>query len=233
MTLHPDFTTMIVKALPSELRDLLVETGPALCVAGGFCRDVMTGHEPKDIDIFSRSKAALTAALDSFDWIEHYTMKKTANAENFVSDDPERPDIQFITRVFLRDHYNAILSFDFSICQVGVYFDPDKGWVGLASEAFLEDLPNFRMRYTAPERDEDPGASLLRMVKFVSRGYKIAEADIAKIVGRFVFNLPRDSADTEEWAVDAVKTAFRRIGYAGKQEIEVGAAVAEEDEVPF
>jgi len=232
MNLHPDFTKLIVDALPDDVRDVLVRSNGALCVAGGFCRDVLTGAEPKDIDIFSKTPQDMKLAIADFDWTEDYTAKRTANSESFVRDNGEGPDVQFITRVYLRDHYNALLTFDFSICQVGVWFDQENGWIGQASEAFLEDLPQFRMRYTAPERDEDPGASLLRMVKFVARGWKISEADIAAVVGRFVAKLDQSiqrpcASLTEDDATNVVKSAFRRVGYAGK------AAQPEEDEVPF
>jgi hypothetical protein len=229
MNLHPDFTEMIVAALPTEIRELAISEGPNILIAGGFCRDVMTGAEPKDIDIFSVSSQAMHNAIHNFDWTEHYTARLTANAKSFIHDD-DGPDVQFISRVYYADHFEAVKSFDFSICQVGVFYIPGKGWEGICTVEYMEDLPEFKMRYTAPERDEDPGASLLRMVKFVSRGYKIAEADIARVMGRFVVKLdeePRSVPETEESATERVKAAFRRIGYAGKQEIVVS------DDVPF
>jgi hypothetical protein len=182
MTLHPDFVTMIATALPEEVRAILIKHGPNLCVAGGFCRDTLTGHDPKDIDVFSVSRVALDEAIGKLNVFPTYGYEITPNTETFICDGIG-PDIQFITRTYLRDHYNAILSFDFSICQVGIWYDQEKGWIGMASDAFLEDLPKFRMRYMAPDRDEDPGASIMRAFKFSRRGFDIDDDEFAKRPG--------------------------------------------------
>lgn len=227
MDLHRDFTMLVVDALPRDVRELLVEVGPKLMVAGGFPRDVMSAASPKDIDLFAVNKLDLEAAADLFDWTDQYSRKRTANAITFKNH-AGGLDVQFVIRDFRLDHYNTLLSFDYTICQVGVYHDPDKGWVGIASEAFLVDFPNFEMHYTAPERDEDPGANVLRLLKFVSRGWKVGEADVAKVIGRFVSRLQDPTAynfEGEREATERVKTAFRRVGYAGRPK--------QEEEVPF
>lgn len=242
MTLHPDFVRLIVKHLPDELHNLLVEYGSGLMIGGGYCRDIITGATPKDIDIFATSEKVFRDATESLDWKDLYVTRRTANAQTFTAED--RIEIQFITRVYYEDHEDAIQSFDFSVCQVAVYFDRCfEEWVGICTPEFMEDLPNFRMRYMAPERDEDPGASVLRMMKFVARGWKISEADIARVVGRFVSRLSDPDAynfENEEQATERVQKAFRRIGYAGRPSLEDLAADAgdqkfheQNEEVPF
>jgi hypothetical protein len=218
MRLLSDFTDIIVKSLPAEVRDLLMDRGEQLCVAGGFCRDILAGKDPKDIDIFAVSKPVMDDAIDSFGWQTTWNRKNTANAVSFEQFFPMEDDIpvQFVTRVFYPDHEDLIKSFDFSVCQIAIFFSAGQ-WVGLCSSAFWRDITAERATYMDPERDEDPGASVIRMVRFASRGYKIGETDVANVVGRFFGAL---SGESKEIATDRVKKSFRRVGYAGKQVVE-------------
>lgn len=218
MRLLSDFTDIIVKALPPEVRDLLMDCGEHLCVAGGFCRDILAGRDPKDIDVFGVSKRVMDDTIDTFGWENTWNRKQTANAvtfEPFFPKDGEIP-VQFVTRVYYESHEDLINSFDFSVCQIGVYFD-GKQWIGLCSEQCWKDIPLQKATYMDPDRDEDPGGSLLRMVKFAGKGYKIGETDVANVVGRFYSNL---SGEPKSDATARVKQCFRRVGYAGKQAIE-------------
>lgn len=228
MRLHKDFTRIIVNSLPEEVRDLCILLGDELLIAGGFCRDTLTNEPPKDIDLFARSAQGMKDAVFHFDWTHKYTMKHTLNAETFKPHEEfDAVPVQFITRVYYDNHEETIKSFDFSVCQVGVYFDKLAGkWVGICTEEFLEDLPAFRCRYTAPTRDEDPGASVLRMIRLTARGFHFSEGEVAKVVGRFVAALendptPREFPEPEASATRRVKEAFRRIGYAGKPNSEL------------
>lgn len=255
VTLNPGLTDLIVKALPPAVRDLLEFVGPRLLVAGGFCRDVLRSEEPRDIDIFARSHKALFECIEKFD-DGSYRRKETANAITFFpAVAGEGINVQFVKRAYYRTFAGTISSFDFSICQVGVYFDEDtdhcpcggnlidvpgigpecdqawkcpcptglhNGWRGICSPEFFEDLTSLKMRYTAPDRDEDPGASVLRMVRFAERGFHIEREDIARCIGRFVSRIDQDYVGSElgmtnDEATNFVKEAFKRIGYAGKK----------------
>lgn len=246
MRLHNDFTRLIVNALPEEVRNLCTSFGDELLIAGGFCRDTLTNERPKDIDFFARSSQGMKDAIFHFDWTHKYTMTHTLNAETFKPHPGFDIPVQFITRVYYDNHEETIKSFDFSVCQVGVYYDKLAGeWVGICTQEFLEDLPQFRARYTAPTRDEDPGASVLRMMRLTARGFHFSDGEVAKVVGRFVAavspELPAFPNHTsEKVATEVVKKAFRRIGYAGKQKLEALAADAgdqafheQNDECPF
>jgi hypothetical protein len=222
MILHPDFTDIVVKNLPSVVRDLLREFGPNLCVAGGFCRDSITARDPKDIDIFATDDAVMKRAIEWFGWnASEYGSKVTANAVTFHPFfNRELADVQFITRVYYDFHEELILSFDFSVCQVEVCFDPQSGrFQGHCSELFWKDIRDEKATYTAPDRDEDPGASILRAFKFSYKGYKISEADVTSMLGRFNSQLYNEP---ETVAKERSRKAFRSIGYAGKRNPEEG-----------
>lgn len=220
MQLPSDFTDTIVRCLPPEVKEILMDRGHQLIVAGGFCRDVMTGRPAKDIDIFAISEPIMKDAIDSFGVLHTWARKQTANSvtfEEFFPTDESVP-VQFITRVYYPDHIDLIHSFDFSVCQIGVYWQPgDTGysqWVGICSDLFWRDIFSETATYTDPERDEDPGASLLRLVRFAGRGYKINEKDIAAVTGRFVSTL---TGEPKAQAQEKVKKVFRSVGYAGRR----------------
>jgi hypothetical protein len=220
MILPSDFTDIIVKSLAPEVKEILQHFDGTTCVAGGFCRDTMTGREPKDVDIFSEDARVAKLAIERFGWATAlYSQKTTANAVSFtpVLNVESKPDVQFITRTYYTCPTELIESFDFSVCQVAVYWD--QKWVGVCTELFWQDIFGEKATYTLPTRDEDPGGSLLRMVKFVGKGYKVTENDIANVTGRFYAQL---SGEPEEAAREKVKKTFRRIGYAGKQNLDAG-----------
>jgi hypothetical protein len=100
---------------------------------------------------------------------------------------------------------------------------------GIATKAFGEDIQAGRLHYTAPERDEDPGASILRMMKLTQRGFKPTEDSIARAIGRFAAELVKTPTEFED-ALDAAgnmrtpemeytrkaKRCFRMCGYSWK-----------------
>ena len=219
MILTSDFTDIIVRLLPPPLKDILMEHGPHICIAGGFCRDAISGRDPKDADIFAVGKREMEAVIEKFGWeAANYSRHHTANTVTF------KPflnmdgycDIQFITRVYYPFHTDLISSFDFTICQCCVYWSGDS-WIGLCTPEFWEDILAERARYTAPIRTEDPGASVLRLVKFARKGYKIGEQDVASCIGRFYAQL---SGKPEEEMKEKVKSCFRRVGYGWRTEAE-------------
>ncbi len=216
MFMDPSLAHDLARKLPEDVQTILRKFGPDICVAGGYVRDLLLDAEPNDIDIFGTHIDAVEGAIEEFKYdvfhYLHYTT--TINAVTFYPNQKYNgPVVQFITRVYYSDHYKLIQSFDFSICQAALYWDGHQ-WVGITTPEFWGDLTDRTMHYTAPERDEDPGASVLRMVKFAGRGFRIPKEDVARVVGRFDAQL---HGGTEEEGTERVKTAFRKIGYAGRR----------------
>lgn len=214
MFLHTDLTDIVVRHLPFDIRQLLVTDGPDVCVAGGFVRDTLTYNVPHDVDIFAVDVDSLDAAIDWYEWHAEIRAKLTTpNAVTFRS--PGQPTVQFISRCFYPDHEKLIESFDFSVCQAAVYWNGEK-WIGVCTEAFLHDITNSELTYTAPVRDEDPGASVIRLVKFALKGYAPGEEDVVKCVGRFFDQLSGAADGTEK-----VQNAFRRVHWRGSETLGV------------
>lgn len=227
--IHRDLVNNIVAKLPEDVKRLLMHFGSGLCVAGGFCRDAFIGEEPKDVDIFAVDANLLAEALLWFktEAKEYQLEKQKTNSVNFVAnmDDEqtgfrEVPPVQFINRVFYPMHGELIKSFDWSVCQIAVYYIIDDGWKGICTKAFGEDIQSGTLHYTAPERDEDPGGSVLRMMRFTQRGWKPTEESIARCLGRFQSRVADEIPfvrGSEDDYTEAIKICFRHVGYSGKK----------------
>jgi hypothetical protein len=228
--IHPDLTANITKQLPEDVKVLLQRFGSGLCVAGGFCRDSFLGDTPKDVDIFGTSEELVRDASNWFGWLnnDYEGAVDTANSRTFKPKyDHEVQPVQFVTRTFYSTHEELIESFDWSVCQCAVYFSHlSEKFEGICTKAFGEDIQAGTLHYTAPERDEDPGASVLRMVKLTHRGFKPTEDSIARAIGRFAAELVKQPMEVSELG-EAVTTpelvytrkakhCFRMCGYSWK-----------------
>ena len=58
---------------------------------------------------------------------------------------------------------------------------------------FYEDLAAKRLRYTSPQRNEDAGGSMLRVLKFYQRGYRIPLNCLGAVVSRLVKGIDFDA----------------------------------------
>jgi hypothetical protein len=186
MKLHNNFTQMVVAAMPSALRNALMYTNA--CVAGGYVRDIISGKDPKDIDVFVQDEIVAKEVQDRLEWdLESARTKENKNSVTVDSYDPlvTMPPIQIINRWYVWPPEELVKTFDWGICQAAVYYD-GREWQGVCTQAFVDDLANETATYMAPDRDEDAGASVLRMVKLARKGYFVDEESIAGCVGRFV-----------------------------------------------
>jgi hypothetical protein len=217
--IHPDLVANITRQLPEDVKNLLQHFGSGICVAGGFCRDAFLGGSPMDVDIFGTSEAAIVEAIDWFGWNakEYQQGMQTANSVSFKpSYDHEVQPVQFVERCFYPTHEGLIESFDWSVCQCAVYWTSEEKFEAICTNAFGEDIQAGELHYTAPERDEDPGASVLRMIKLTSRGFKPTEDSIARCVGRFATELIFGDRKVEERYYQKAKERFRSCGYSWK-----------------
>ncbi|MBT2773803.1 hypothetical protein J7J47_16395 [Halomonas sp. ISL-60] len=169
-----------------------------LMLGGGFIREVVAGLPPNDIDLLGPSVDRLKLAAT-----ELYHKRKgearvleTDNAITHVA--PPRTTVQFMTRWTFDDPVPLMQSFDFTVCQAVVYWTPcsteDAGgyWDSVISDRFYPDLASRRLTYTQPDRHEDAGGSMLRMRKFLGRGYHIGADSLAAVMARVVSRIDMD-----------------------------------------
>lgn len=200
-TLHPDDLRRVVGRLPKDVRELL--KGRHLFVAGGFVRAVIAGEEPSDIDIFGNTEPTMKDAAELLvRGRDGCRAHDTDNAKTILC--PPRLPVQFITRWMYGSAGQLVSSFDFTVCQAAIWRDFGAGdWQSSVSPDFYTDLASRRLRYTSPEREEEPGGSMMRVLKFLRRGYHISPPSLGGVIAR----LTEDLLDTAK-----VNEVIKRIG---------------------
>lgn len=177
----------VVSRLPKDVVQMLREDA-RLCIAGGVIRALIGQEKPSDIDIFGPSQEVLAATAEKLTKIrvERGEPTKVHRTDNAVTTfTAGRLPVQFITRWTFTDFGNVVDSFDFTVCQAAIYFDPTgKQFQSRCADDFYPDLAARRLNYTAPARNEDAGGSLLRVIKYVRRGYSIQVKSLGAVCAR-------------------------------------------------
>jgi hypothetical protein len=180
----------VVTRIPKDVRDLIQSHN--LVLAGGFIRAVIAGEKPNDIDLFGKTEDAIKQAALDFALKRSTKAHITKNAITVATNG--RMTVQFITRWCYERAEDLIKSFDYTVAQAAIghsvtyHFDGTQGkaWYGLCSEEFYPDLAARRLTYTYPVRNEDAGGSMMRLRKFLARGYNIQAPSMAGVIARLM-----------------------------------------------
>ena len=196
----------VVSRLPKDVIEIVKKHG--IIVAGGFIRETISNGKVSDIDMFGATVETLTLAALQIAQARKARMFSTDNAITVLS--PPRFPLQFITRWLFPDKKeNCINSFDFTVCQAGVWFADDK-WQSAVADNFYPDLAAKRLVYTYPERLEDAGGSMLRVRKFLQRGYSIQSGSLAGVISRLVGKLDLQNKSYGEKEIAKIITGLLR-----------------------
>ena len=178
----------VLSRLPRDIIKLLKINAGNLFLAGGFIRATIAGEKVSDIDLFGISKDDLLRIAKDLTLERKGRYFTTNNAITVLS--PPRYPVQFITRWLFSDAEKLVDSFDFTVCQAAIWaYKNDDGKIGfrsLISESFYPDLAAQRLYYTFPVREEEAGGSLLRVIKFVKKGYNVQAPTLAGVISRIV-----------------------------------------------
>ena len=182
-----------VRRLPPKLRDIMKREGVKMCVAGGYVRSCVANEPISDVDIFGPGKTWLRGVASEL--ISDRKLVETDNAFTVLG---HKYPLQLIHR-WTFEHPTAVIpSFDFTIAAGAFWFEHDKDgakdndgklvgrWQSACHQTFYEDLANKRLVYTNPVRNEDAGGSMLRVLKFYQRGYRIPLDSLGAVIGRLV-----------------------------------------------
>jgi hypothetical protein len=176
----------VVQRLPRDIRDLLTQHHGNLFVGGGVIRAIVAGEEPKDIDLFGADAGKLHLIAELFAKDRPGARVHTSkNAITVIT--PNRLPVQFITRWTFSKGYELLRSFDFTVCQAVVWRSGNQSnsrWESARGDSFYVDLAGRRLVYTNPVREEEAGGSLLRVLKYVKRGYSIQVSSMVDVIGR-------------------------------------------------
>lgn len=183
--------------LPAPLRELLEERYD-LAVAGGFIRTIITNERVSDIDVFGSDALMLKNTADGY--AETVIDKHPVETDNAITV-RGRPPVQFIHKWTFDSKTKLVESFDFTIARVAVWYEGG-AWRSVADDRFYVDLAARRLVYMSPEGNT-AGGTLLRLQKFVARGYRASAFNIAAIA--------QDLAAAAGAAPDTVKGIARLV----------------------
>lgn len=160
--------------------------GAPAIIAGGWLRDTLTRTEPKDLDIFAQDyeeAKKLANQIASF------------NQQNvgFIVENPNcftirilgQIPIQVIFRWKLLSIEQIMQHFDFTIACVALQ-NKFNEWVGFYHQDFFKHIAKKELVYTNPTHEPEPGGSILRMHKFMGRGYTISLSSLAQLQAAYV-----------------------------------------------
>lgn len=187
----------IVTRLPRDVVELL-KTDPRLFVAGGFIRSVIAGEQVNDVDVWGCDDTTLDVAARLLkEQRSDARLHKSENAITVLSQG--RLPIQFITRWTFRTLEEVVQSFDFTVCAAAIRYNRGTGlWQSACHESFYPDLAARRLNYCFPQRIEDCGGSMLRVIKYVRRGYNIQVLSLAGVISRLIGGVDNIQSLTDE-----------------------------------
>lgn len=176
-----------VRKLPLLAIEMMQRQGSKVFVAGGFIRACIAGEPINDIDFFSPSKQVAEVLATEIG--KGHKIHETPNAYTVIG--ATRIPLQFIHRWCFETPEQCVASFDFTIARAALWF-VDKKVASYCDESFYQDLAGRRLIYCAPCRAEEAGGSLLRVLKFYQKGYRIPLDSFAATIARLVLAVDFD-----------------------------------------
>jgi hypothetical protein len=184
-----------INQLPKIVHDYLKVQYGKVFVAGGYLRSIVTGEEINDIDLYTDGtidpKWVATEIHTKKMLVGTSKLEDGDNAYTIISSDFP---IQVIHRWNFPNTIDIITTFDFTIACAALWFNKETNkWDSCCHDAFYEDLAAKRLIYTKPPEDkQEPGATLLRVLKFYQKGYKIPLDSLSHIISRLVSEVDLD-----------------------------------------
>ena len=176
-----------VKRLPKDLIEVVKSNAwkGKIFIGGGYLRAIVAQESVNDIDLFVSSER--DAELLSRELGSEKTIYKTDNAYTIKRPIP----IQIIHRWVFEKPEDVALSFDFTVCCAVISFQVDK-WDSFCDDRFYTDLASKRLVYRIPQRNEDAGGSMLRVLKYYQKGYRIPLGSLGSVIARLIRDLDVD-----------------------------------------
>lgn len=179
--LKGDDLNRCLRRLPGGVREILLDFGDEVVVAGGFVRSVVAGEPVAD-------RALELSGRLAGDWKVNYdvasSVHQSARAVTVRTvGSGVIPPVQFCYRWPFQDASDLLGQFDFTVCKAAFWYDGSR-WCSLVDPTFYASVSEKRLRYCSPDRVEAPGDALLRVLKYYRRGYRIGLWDLGRVVAR-------------------------------------------------
>lgn len=184
--LHPYDVLQITRRLPPEVVKLLKYWKNEVFLAGGFIRAIVANEEIADIDLIVPSDVVARALVGDLRVSKENggdIVHRVVSTENAYTVLGYKYPVQIIHKWTYDSVHEAIGSFDFTIACAAVYWDGE-AWRSLTHPNYYADVAAKRLTYLSPVRDEAPGGSMLRVLKFYQRGYRIPLESLGAVIAR-------------------------------------------------
>lgn len=197
----------IRRRMPESVVKLMKGHPDKAVIAGGFIRSVVANEPVNDIDIFAPDKTSAEC------WAQE--LKGRTNGSRVIATQNAytligiNPTVQVIHRWTYDAPEKIVDSFDYTIACSSVWWtrqptadQPNKCmWTSLIHDRFYPDLASKRLVYLSPQRNEDAGGSILRMLKFYQRGYRMPLDSMGAVIARLLVGVKADNP--QFWATNA------------------------------
>lgn len=193
--------------LPTSIKKIMqdIEWVNKIFVGGGYLRSIVANEPVNDVDVFVSTKndAELLAYKLCYD------KKDVSQTDNAFTIKGKTP-IQIIHRWLFDKPEDVANSFDFTICCAVINFNGEN-FDSFCDERFYIDIASKRLTYRSPVRNEDAGGSMLRVLKYYQKGYRIPLNSLGSVIARMHRSVNFESIDMlDEVAVGKVLTGLLR-----------------------
>lgn len=172
------------RRLPRQLADFLKDH-PRAIVGGGFVRACIAHEEVHDVDVFAPDAEAAKAWAQLLFAKSPKVFRGVHETDNAFTVIGGSLPVQFVHRWSFPSAESLLESFDFTIACAAIWWNgSERHWESLADERFYIDLAAKRLVYRSPKRNEDAGGSMLRVLKFYQRGYRIPLDSLGAVTAR-------------------------------------------------
>jgi hypothetical protein len=185
--LDPEDIKRVVSSLPAQISKGLRAYKDSVCIAGGYIRSIISNEPVNDIDVFITEKGLTTKKFVEYGPEYSYSQNTTRNSG-------DREDIIAVEEgqtIEIMNHYagsgvNGILeNFDYTVAMAAIWWD-GKMWQSSCHYMFYQDLASKRIRFLRPESERQGAREILRLLKYIQRGYTIDRPSLAQVISELV-----------------------------------------------
>jgi len=179
----------------------------SIYVGGGFIRSIIAREPINDIDLFVKTEK--DAELLAYKLAaKKRDVHKTDNAYTIRGGNLP---VQIIKRWLFQEPKAVSDSFDFTVCCAVIFYD-GTSWDSYCDKRFYIDLASKRLIYRNPVRNEDAGGSLLRVLKYYQRGYRIPLDSLGAVIARLIKDIDtHEQPIKDEFGTAKIITGLLRV----------------------
>lgn len=173
----------VLRRIPANVAKVMRDHPGQVFLAGEFIWACVAGEAVADFDLFAPSKDLAELVAFKLDGARKWTSE---NAVTVHAKEPNTPPTQVIHRWTYARPEDLVESFDFTVAKAAVWCAGTSGWKSTCHDDFYADLASKRLVYVSPVRNEDASGSMLRVLKFYQKGYRIPLDSLAAVIARLV-----------------------------------------------